>query len=42
MLTISFVPYEPKKPKKRRKPSKQQLGWAAEQIKKEKANEKSN
>ena len=42
MIAISFTPYEPKKPKKRRKPSKQQLGWAAEQIKKEKANEKSD
>jgi hypothetical protein len=42
MIAISFAPYEPRKPKKHRKLSKQQLGWLAEQIKKEKANEKSN
>lgn len=40
MITIKFVPYEPKKPKKRKRPSKQQLGWLAEQLDKKSKEEK--
>ena len=40
MIAIKFVPYKPGKPKKRKRPSRQQLGWMAEQLNKKSKEEK--